>query len=54
MDKKKVIEFLKFLESNDCLHSEWNWYECNDEGNITDLTEDSEWVVDKINEFINQ
>jgi hypothetical protein len=53
MNKEQVLELLKFLMWNDCLHSEWDWYSEDENGNLT-INEDSLWVVDAINKIINK
>jgi len=53
MDKDKVIALLSILEDNDCLHPEWWWKKEDEDENLT-LTEDSEWVVDVINDFLEK
>jgi hypothetical protein len=53
MDKDKLIALLSILEDNDCLHPEWNWGREN-ETETLQLTEDSEWVVDVINDFLEK
>jgi hypothetical protein len=52
MNKEQVLELLKVLQNNDCLHPEWKWYEEDENENLT-INEDSLWVIDEINEIIN-
>lgn len=54
MNKEQVYKLLKVLDANDCLHSEWDWRDMDEDFNDTEeLNEDSEWVVDLINNIIN-
>ena len=48
MSKKEIIELLKMLDDNDCLHSEFEWYTLDEDGEIENY--DVEWIL----EFINQ
>ena len=51
MNKEQVLELLKILNQNDCLHSEWKWWE-EDENNNLLINEDNLWVVELINDII--
>jgi hypothetical protein len=51
MDKDKLIALLSILDDNDALHPEWNWESEDEDENLT-LTEESEWVLDVINDLI--
>jgi hypothetical protein len=53
MNKEQVLELLKVLQNNDCLHPEWEWYEEDENENLT-INEDSLWVIDAINQIINK
>jgi hypothetical protein len=53
MNKEQVLELLKVLQNNDCLHPEWEWYEEDENENLI-INEDSLWVIDKINQIINK
>ena len=48
MSKEEIIELLKMLDDNDCLHSEFEWYTLDEDGKIENY--DVEWIL----EFINQ
>ena len=50
MTKEQVLELLKVLSDNDCLHPEWERQEEDENGNLS-LNENSLWVVDVINEI---
>jgi hypothetical protein len=52
MTKEQVYKLLQILQSNDCLHSEWNWAELEDGDTNGELTEESEWVVEAVNKII--
>ncbi len=53
MNKEQVLELLKILNQNDCLHSEWKWWE-EDENNNLFINEDNLWVVELINDIIKK
>ena len=48
MSKKEIIELLKMLDDNDCLHPEFEWYTLDEDGKIQFSV--IEWIL----EFINQ
>ena len=47
MSKKEIIELLKMLDDNDCLHSEFEWYTLDEDGKIENY--DVEWILEFIN-----
>lgn len=53
MNKEQVLELLKILSYNDCLHPEWDWANEDENDNLS-INEDSLWVVDTINEIMNK
>ena len=48
MSKEELIKLLKFLDENDCLHSEFEYYKLDENCEIVG------YEVDWILEFINQ
>lgn len=53
MTKEQVYKLLQILDSNDCLHPEWDWAELNEEmGETGELTDESVWVVEEINRLL--
>jgi hypothetical protein len=53
MNKEQVLELLKILNQNDCLHPEWGWWEEDENGNLS-INEDNLWVVEVINDIIKK
>lgn len=47
MKKENLIQLLDLLEDNDCLHSEWEWYTENENGEVVYTVD---WVLDWINQ----
>ena len=47
MSKEELIKLLQFLDENDCLHSEFKYYQVNED---FEITYDVDWIL----EFINQ
>ena len=53
MKKTDVYKLLEILDSNDCLHPEWEWSELDDNMEVTgELSDESKWVVEEINKLL--